>query len=663
MRKSSLGRRSSTHLPVRVPSLGASGQRTCSGGKKSASLLKQPGFSQQRMRSQSEDRESYGGRATIGGLVRSNTAGTLAPRNLGAMTPITPRQSIHSNLPTGSARAPRNQTMSSDSNRRMSSFGGTKNARKDSRPISEKSFQQIAQSKVQQYFDTYGQEIVGPGNSIRPMNTKLFVDMMDHLLKNIDSRIVLTKSNYLEELPILLRKLGYRSKVDRSWLMTVNTPHSWQHVVGVLSWLVEIVECMNIVDPFEIMMSNNLDDKPDDDEEEDSDDDIPIDKDLILFLKKTYRYKDDPHATEIIDRMDSEYIDKMITELKCTDEDFEVLGREIELKREEVECEAQRRDAQLENVEKLKANRNALQIDCQYYEKFIEESNTFVSSTEAKLAALDQEIALKRTMLSKKQEDLIKLQEKVNHQQISVHEKDKIATEKQNLQRMIKFYENGIREYDNSVFTTDIKSAEEQRKLEKSILDYNKIVAEKIVLEPRLKDVEVKFTLLSEKNSQVMNIVDENLRILKEEYKNAILALKSKKEELENSLWQVKQDQKETEEEIAKTSMFIEGMECDIEKQEELINKESQQLKEELGRYQKMIKEILEEILHFDEVKLEAKKQELKKIEHDWELVQKRTKLILEMHVEKTMEAFNKVQVEANKFANVANKFAKEHLN
>ncbi|KAG8257645.1 hypothetical protein J6590_045106 [Homalodisca vitripennis] len=106
MRKSSLGRRSSTHIPVRVPSLGASGQRTCSGGKKSVSQMKQPGFSQ-RGRSQSEERESYGGRATIGGLVRSNTAGALAPRSLGAMTPITPRQSIHSNLPTGSARVPR----------------------------------------------------------------------------------------------------------------------------------------------------------------------------------------------------------------------------------------------------------------------------------------------------------------------------------------------------------------------------------------------------------------------------------------------------------------------------------------------------------------------------------------------------------------------------
>lgn len=42
----------------------------------------------------------------------------------------------------------RNQTMSSDANRRMSSFGGAKSIRKDSRPITEKAFQQAAQSRV-----------------------------------------------------------------------------------------------------------------------------------------------------------------------------------------------------------------------------------------------------------------------------------------------------------------------------------------------------------------------------------------------------------------------------------------------------------------------------------------------------------------------------------
>ncbi|XP_046667122.1 kinetochore protein NDC80 homolog [Homalodisca vitripennis] len=593
MRKSSLGRRSSTHIPVRVPSLGASGQRTCSGGKKSVSQMKQPGFSQ-RGRSQSEERESYGGRATIGGLVRSNTAGALAPRSLGAMTPITPRQSIHSNLPTGSARVPRNQTMSTDSNRRMSSFGGTKNARKDPRPISEKAFQQMAQARVQQYFDTYGLEVIGPGNSIRRMNTKLFVDMMDHMLKKIDSRIVLTKTNFLEDLPLLLRKLGYRSKVDRSWLMTVNTSHSWQHVIGVLSWLVDILECVSSVEPFDMMIGNNLND--DEPNEEENAEDFPIDKDVIHHLKKSYRYKDDPMAEEIVDRMDSEYIDKMITDFKCTDEDFEVLEREIELKREEVDGEAQRKDAQLEMIEKLKIKRDALQNDCQNNEVFIEESNVFIRTTEAKLLALEQEITLKRTFVSKKQEELFKLQEKVSNQQISVHEKDKIAKEKHDLQRMIIFYENGIREYENSVFAVDLKSAETQRKLEKSIVEYNKIVAEKIIVEPRLKNVEVKFTLLSEKNSQEMDIIDGNLKTLKEEYKNSIFELKSKKEELENILWQVKQDQKETKEEIAKECAFIEGIECDIEKQEESINKESQKLKEELSRYQKMIKEILEEI-------------------------------------------------------------------
>lgn len=66
----------------------------------------------------------------------------------------------------------------------------------------------------------YGADVIGPGQSIRPMTTNLFINMVDHLLKYFDSRYVITKSNYLEELPVILRKLGYKCKLDRSWMMT-----------------------------------------------------------------------------------------------------------------------------------------------------------------------------------------------------------------------------------------------------------------------------------------------------------------------------------------------------------------------------------------------------------------------------------------------------------
>lgn len=53
-------------------------------------------------RSQSEDRESYGGRS-----VSSATRPMLPGRSLGAMTPVTPRQNLNVNLPTGSTRPTR----------------------------------------------------------------------------------------------------------------------------------------------------------------------------------------------------------------------------------------------------------------------------------------------------------------------------------------------------------------------------------------------------------------------------------------------------------------------------------------------------------------------------------------------------------------------------
>lgn len=100
--------------------------------KRSGSHIRQPGFSQTK-RSQSEDRESYGGRSTMGSsigrqskamrsqsedresyggrsvssITRPSTVGMLPGRSLGAMTPVTPSQGVNVNLPTGSTRPTR----------------------------------------------------------------------------------------------------------------------------------------------------------------------------------------------------------------------------------------------------------------------------------------------------------------------------------------------------------------------------------------------------------------------------------------------------------------------------------------------------------------------------------------------------------------------------
>lgn len=70
------------------------------------------------------------------------------------------------------------------------------------------------------------------------------------------------------------------------------------------------------------------------------------------------------------------------------------------------------------------------------------------------------------SLIVKKQEELQKLQDKINCQSISLEEKEKLTKEKHDLHRMIQFYENSIRELENTAFSVEIKFAEEQRKVQ-----------------------------------------------------------------------------------------------------------------------------------------------------------------------------------------------------
>lgn len=74
--------------------------------------------------------------------------------------------------------------------------------------------------------------------------------------------------------------------------------------------------------------------------------------------------------------------------------------------------------------------------------------------------------------------------------------------------------------------------------LDSALVEFNKIVAENIVVEPRLKDVEVKLALLRI-SDDLLETVSTNLKSLKEEYRGFIQSFNSNQEESESVLWRV----------------------------------------------------------------------------------------------------------------------------
>lgn len=69
-------------------------------------------------------------------------------------------------------------------------------------------------------------------------------------------------------------------------VFTVNTPHSWPHVIAVLSWLIDGIECMNCVDTLTMMYTTNIEQN----ENEGFEDDIDINLEVFWYFHNRYNY-------------------------------------------------------------------------------------------------------------------------------------------------------------------------------------------------------------------------------------------------------------------------------------------------------------------------------------------------------------------------------------
>lgn len=65
--------------------------------------------------------------------------------------------------------------------------------------------------------------IAPKGINLRQLTMKLFVDIVNYLLSFLDERASVNMTNYVSELPLILKRWGYVGNVNTSWLKTGNS--------------------------------------------------------------------------------------------------------------------------------------------------------------------------------------------------------------------------------------------------------------------------------------------------------------------------------------------------------------------------------------------------------------------------------------------------------
>ncbi|XP_014239674.1 kinetochore protein ndc80-like [Cimex lectularius] len=442
---------------------------------------------------------------------------------MGEMTPQSERRQTFTDRPS------RANTLSTNSSR-MSSMGGTKSKR-DNRPLQDKEWQMMAKEKIEYFLSTVpeGHNILmtlGVNGSIKPLSLRLFIELVNYLLQCLDSSISIDKQNYITELQFICKKMSYRGKVEKSWLISVNTPHSWMHALGLLHFLTTCVECIN-QNPINLLFPSNF-------EGEDVGDFWNF-KEMIPYLLESYNLllSNSPHYEKLQQQLDEKIIrihteDNILDKLKIVEAEMYA----IEEKYEEI---AMQKHTLYDNVVQLEEEIPGIDVQIEHHKTNIETLKARNSQVKENIEYKEKRVEQLREELEMKKNEKSVILKMVKEQRISHTDIENLKRIQSAVQQEIEVDRKYILDYEELLFNEDLKVAKLKTELEDNIRNYNINLAKCLMVEPEL-DKAVLENVVNKLDLENFLSVQNVLMHLKHKYSESYSITEAKVKETEDKI-------------------------------------------------------------------------------------------------------------------------------
>jgi kinetochore protein NDC80 len=131
---------------------------------------------------------------------------------------------------------------------RRSSIHGSATGTTDPRPLSEKAWKNDAIRKLIGFLTMNGfQNAVSPKTLSAP-SIKDFTCIFAFIYKKMDINYKQGTAKPEDEIPAILKSLGYPYPIKKSAIFACGSSHNWPKLLGALTWMVEVVEvCSHFV--------------------------------------------------------------------------------------------------------------------------------------------------------------------------------------------------------------------------------------------------------------------------------------------------------------------------------------------------------------------------------------------------------------------------------
>uniref|UniRef100_A0A4W5MIS7 Kinetochore protein NDC80 n=1 Tax=Hucho hucho TaxID=62062 RepID=A0A4W5MIS7_9TELE len=126
-------------------------------------------------------------------------------------------------------------------NSAFGAFGGAEKM-KDPRPLHDKAYVQQCIRQLCEFLSEKGFPGSMSVKSLQSPSTKEFLKIFEFIYCLLDPTFQMPTSKVEEEVPRILKDLGYPFVLSKSSMYSVGAPHTWPQVLGAVVWLIDTVK-------------------------------------------------------------------------------------------------------------------------------------------------------------------------------------------------------------------------------------------------------------------------------------------------------------------------------------------------------------------------------------------------------------------------------------
>ncbi|XP_062863481.1 kinetochore protein NDC80 homolog isoform X2 [Trichomycterus rosablanca] len=446
-------------------------------------------------------------------------------------------------------------------NSMFGSYGGPEKM-KDPRPLHDKTFVQQCIKQLCEFLGDHG----FPGSitvkSLQSPSTKEFLKIFEFIYSLLDPTFQMPTAKVEEEIPRMLKDLGYPFPLSKSSMYSIGAPHTWPQALGALIWLIDTVRILNSMRGQDLLFGDFSEDFSE------LEDGVEYNKLFMDYCSKTYNKF--MQGADTFEGEDTEYlghlkrlynVDEAVLESQL--EKHRVLMAEVE--RLEKESHTDRLMGQ--RTEKLK-----LQTDLQKLQSYRTHMESFKSHLENKATGLSEELEAANLQLESLKQEQNRLQHLLENQKFTPADIERINRERNELQQTVSSQSRSLEEAQQLAWNEEITLVKTKERAEAKLAEYHKL-ARMLKLIPQSAenacghDFEIKTvseygpTTATQIRTQIQNPLKNMLLDVEEEFSsltNTKLSLEETVEQIKSNISEKLNDLKQLKEQIRRLDQQLE---------------------------------------------------------------------------------------------------------